>query len=119
MSQNQASQITLLQNAATANGNGDSLSTNGIKTVMVEVRETAGGTCTLALQGSFDGANWYAVGYQPVDNQATLTRAVANISVTANLAHVYQILDTYPQLRAVISASSSETLTVKAYTIAA
>ena len=109
-----------LQNAATANGNGTPVYVGGFTGAQqVEVRETGGGTCTLALQGSFDGTNWYAAGYQQVDGVASPARATANISVTANMAHVYQVLDPYPQLRAVVSASASETVTVKLYMVPA
>jgi hypothetical protein len=91
---------------ATANGNGVAHSTAGYTgALQVEVVESAGGTATLAFQGSFDGgSNWYAVGYYQVDANATLTRTVSNVSVTANMKHVYQLLDPYPQMRAVLSS---------------
>ena len=48
---------------ATANGNGTPGDTSVLDNLLtVEVTETAGGTATLAFQGSFDGANWYAMG---------------------------------------------------------
>ena len=105
---------------ATANGNGNNADTFGIDSVInVEVNESNGGTCTLALKGSFDGTTWYAVGYQQIDNTATPARAVANISVTASSKHVYQILDAYPTYQAVISSiAGSANVTVRAYTVA-
>lgn len=105
---------------ATANGNGVSVDADGVNSVInIEVAETNGGTCTLAIQGSLDGKTWYAVGYQRIDNQSSLARAVANLSVTANLAAVYQVLDAYPQYRAVISSiAGSANVTVRAYTVA-
>lgn len=123
----QAAQIFYLQGSATAgataNGNGTPAVVDGnTGAQQVEIVESGGGTCTVALQGAFDGssgAKWYAVGYQQIDAVATPTRAVANISVTANSAHVYQVLDPYAQLRAVISASSSETVTIRVYCIPA
>ena len=110
--------VRVLQNSATANGNGTELEALGYDSaIQVEVQETAGGTCTLAFQGSFDGTTWYAVGYQQVDNTAAPARAVANISVTANMKHVYQIMDPYPLYPAVISAISSATVLVRAYCV--
>lgn len=107
---------------ATANGNGTVLEGYGYTgAVQIEVNETAGGTCTLALQGSFDGgANWYAVGYQQVDSITVPARSVANVSVVASSKHVYQILDPYPVYRAVISAVAGGcTLFVRAYLVPA
>src|SRR5436309_14474457 len=117
-----ASQYSYLQNAATVNGNGTVLDLSGVTDsgkVLLEVRETAGGTATLTLQAAFDGgfANTYAPAYQRVDNQATLTRAVAAISVTANLTAVFQLIELYPQIRAVLSASTGSTVTVRAYVL--
>ena len=106
-------QILALQSAATANGNGTSANVDGFAgAVVVEVVETAGGTCTLNLEGSFDGSTWYALGYSQVDNIASPARAVAAIAVAASSSHVYNILDTYKLIRARISASGGESLTV-------
>jgi hypothetical protein len=104
---------------ASANGNGSTLGVGGLDTAQqIEVAETNGGTCTRALQGSFDGTNWYAIGYQQVDNTASPARAVANISVTANSRHVYQLLDPYLQVRAVISSvATSPSVTVRLYAV--
>lgn len=108
--------VDVLQNAATANGNGtisNSRSALGYGMVL-EIQETAGGTATIALQGSFDGTQWYAVGYELIDNTAAPARAVANISVTADMVHSYAVLDVYPQTRAVLSAvAGGATVTVR------
>jgi len=109
----------VLQNAATANGNGVSAITNGYdQTIQMEVVEANTGTVTLNIEGSFDGTNWYAVGYQQVDNTAAPTRAVAAIAVAQNTKHVYQVLDPYPLYRARLSSISSATVTVRVYCIA-
>jgi hypothetical protein len=107
---------------ATANGNGFPHSTAGYTgALQVEVVESAGGTATLAFQGSFDGgSNWYAVGYYQVDGNATLTRTVTSVSVTANMAHVYQLLDPYPEMRAVLSSvAGGATVVARIYCVPA
>src|SRR5450759_3585049 len=97
-SQEAEDELTIaLQSAATANGNG----TNGDLTgyggsAAIELLQTSTGSCTLTLQGSYDGVNWYAVGYMQVDNVTNPVRSVAALAVTASpYAHVYQLLDTY------------------------
>lgn len=113
------SQIYKLQDAATANGNGTPLDSHGFDAaIQFEVVEGNTGTVTLNIEGSFDGNNWYAVGYQQVDNTAAPTRQVAAISVLQNSKHVYQILDPYPSYRARLSSISSATVTVRAYQVA-
>jgi hypothetical protein len=128
MSFHQASGVRYLQGAAgapaTANGNGNVLHADGINgAVQVEVVESNGGTCTLAFQGAFDAGSgaWYGVGYQRVDATASPARTVdTGFSVTANMAHVYQILDPYPVYRAVISSvANSANVSVRAYVIPA
>lgn len=112
--------IIPMQTAALANGNGTSLQAQGTDSaIQIEIVETAGGTATVTFEGSFDaGTNWYAVGYQQIDATASPTRAVTGVSVGASSAHVYQILDPYPQLRARISAiAGSGSVTVRAYTV--
>jgi hypothetical protein len=90
---------------ATANGNGNVVYTAGYNgAIILEIQETAGGTATVALQGSFDKNTWYAVGYQQIDNIATPARAVANLAVAASVGHVYGVIDRYPFMRAVLSA---------------
>ena len=115
-----ASEVVVLQNAATANGNGTPINADAFLTAQqVEIAETAGGTATVTLQGSFDGTNWYSAGYQQVDAIASLTRSVSGVSVTANSRHVYQLLDPYPQIRAVLgSVAGGANVTVKAYLVA-
>ena len=108
-SQEQQDELTIaLQAAATANGNG----TNGDLTgyggsASIEVNNTGTGSCTLTLQGSYDGVTFYSVGYMQVDGVTNPVRSVAALAVTASpFAHVYQILDTYNVYRAVISAAA-------------
>ena len=115
--------ITFLQGTngspATANGNGSaSDETLFLQAQVVEIAETNGGTATVTLEGSFDGTNWYAAGYQQTNGTATLTRAATGISVTANSRNVYQVLDPYPQLRARISSiAGSANITAKLYSV--
>lgn len=116
----QISQLLAMQAAATANGNGTAVPVDGCNGAQqVEIVESAGGTCTVTLQGSMDGTNWYGVGYQQVDAVASPGRSVSGISVLANSKHVYQVLDPYRQLRAVISAISAATVTVSVYLLPA
>ena len=115
--------VTYLQGAngapATGNGNGVPFDSSlFLQAQIVEIAETNGGTATVTLEGSFDGTNWYAVGYQQTDATASLARAASGISVAANSRHVYQVLDPYPQIRARISGSaSSPNVTVKMYAV--
>ena len=108
-SQEQQDELTIqLQSAATANGNGANGDLSGYDgSAAIEVLQTGTGTCTLTLQGSYDGINWYNVGYMQVDNVANPVRTVAALGVTAApYAHVYVLLDTYNLYRAVISATA-------------
>ena len=115
--------VTYLQGAngapATANGNGSAADSSlFLQAQIVEISETNGGTATVTLEGSFDGTNWYSVGYQQTDAISSLTRASGGISVTANSRHVYQVLDPYPQIRARISSlASSANITAKLYAV--
>lgn len=103
----QVSQLLIMQPAATANGNGTAVPVDGCNGAQqVEILESGGGTCSIALQGSLDGNTWHTVGYQQVDATAAPARAVAGISVAANSAHVYQVLDPYRFLQAVVSSVS-------------
>lgn len=121
----QVSAIQYLQGTpgspATVTGNGATASTAGYTgAIQVELVESAGGTATVYFEGSFDGGtNWYQVGFYQVDGNASLTRTAASVSVTANMKHVYQILDPYPQLRARISAISAASVLVRAYCVPA
>jgi hypothetical protein len=95
----------VLQSAATTNGNGNVALVAGYSGPQtLELNESAGGTCTVQLQGSFDGITWYAVGYAQVDNVSNPARSVANITVAASTKHVYAVYDTYSQIRAVMSS---------------
>ena len=113
----QAVVLQYLQNAQTSTGVGTLVESEGFDGVLnVEIVETLGGTATVSLQGSFDGGtNWYSVGYQQIDATASLTRAVSAISVSASSAHVYQILDPYPKVRANVTANSSASVSVRVY----
>jgi hypothetical protein len=117
----QAGKTSVLLAGVSTNTNSGNIDISGYNGALnLEVRETNGGTFTLAIQGSFDGSNFYNVGYQRIDGQTTLTRTASNLSVTANLAAVYQILDPYPILKVTTSsAASSPVLTVKLYSIPA
>jgi hypothetical protein len=107
----------VLQNQAAANGNGTAIPSDQFPAGSIaEIVESAGGTCTVAFQGSFDGTNWYAIGYQKIDATASPARAVTAISVSASTGAVYQLLDSYPQVRAVIaSVAGGAVVTVKVF----
>jgi hypothetical protein len=108
-SQEAEDELTIqLQAAATANGNGSNGDLTGYGgSAAIEILQTSTGSATLTLQGSYDGVNWYAVGYMQVDNVTNPVRSVAALAVTASpFAHVYQLLDTYNLYRAVISATA-------------
>lgn len=110
--------LLVLQANQSANANGTSVIMTGSSWASLEVIESNGGTATITVEGSYDGgANWYAIGVQRIDGQATVTRA-ASISVTANLKSVWQILDFYPQLRArTSSVATSPVINVRAYLV--
>lgn len=112
----QSSVSQALQTAQTGNANGVALASDGYKTLFLEVAEANVGTATLNLEGSYDGTNWYAVGYQRVDAQASPARAVTGFSVTQNGRFVLQVLDQYPNFRARTSGNSGS-VTVKAYAL--
>ena len=116
--------VSVLQNAATAIGNGQNESVSGFNGVLnVEIVETAGGaaTATVVLEGWMTTAGgWHALGYQQIDGVASLTRAATGISVTASMSKVYQILDPYPTIRARISAiANSASVNVTLYKVPA
>lgn len=100
-----------LQSAATANGNGQSHDLAGLAgPLIVQIDNTdAAGSGTVLLQGSFDNVNWFALGYQQIDSIAAPSRAVVAFSVAAATHHVYQVLDHYPILRAVLSGMAGFT----------
>jgi hypothetical protein len=108
---------------STASGPGQIQQVDGyLGAQQLEVVEMAGGTATLTIQGNMDGnpsGNWYSVGYQQVDNQATPTRAVTGISITAYSAHIYQILDPYRFIRVVLSSmTGGATVYARVYLVA-
>lgn len=115
----QSSRLLLMQSAATTVTTGTVASVDGFNGVQnLELQETAGGTATVQLQGSMDGTVWYAAGYQQVDSVADPMRSVTAISVTANTAHVYEVLDGYRLLRANITAISAASVTARVYVMA-
>jgi hypothetical protein len=104
--QNSLSQV--LQNQATADGPGSVGSADGMNGgSSVEIQKTGSGTTGLVLEGSFDQAVWYAIGYQQVDGISNLVRSVAQIAVGSGAVnHIYQLLDTYPYVRARLTGTS-------------
>lgn len=109
-----------LQQAASANGNGTVAPTDGFNGAqMVEIQKSGTGTTTATIEGSYDGSTWYAVGYYQVDGNASLSRAASGISVGAGaVAHVYQILDLYPQIRLRLSGTAGAiSLTANLYAV--
>jgi hypothetical protein len=114
----QLSQLTALQTAATTTGVGTQATVAGYNGAqLVEIQESAGGTATVALQGSNDGIVWYSVGYQQVDGVTSPVRSVGAIGVTANSQHVYQVLDAYRYLRANITAIAAASVLARVYAI--
>lgn len=115
----QSSNTTVAQNAATADGNGTNVVSDGYEKVMVEVQKSGTGTTNVNLEGSDDGGTtWYAMGYEVVDATAAPARAVAAIAfATGTLNHVYQVLDAYPLMRARLSGTVAPvSVTVRFYT---
>ena len=88
---------------------------DGYKSIFFEIFETAGGTATLAIQGSLDGSHWYTSGIQELD-VATPARVIT-ISATANFRQYWQILDLYPLYRANVTAASSPNLNANFYAL--
>lgn len=112
-------QTLIVSTLATANGNlFANYNTNGVAGLInaqgsagfmyLCIQKTGAGTITMTPQGSFDGGTtFYAVGFTPVDAQATLTRTVTALSITGGaFAHVYQINDAYPFYQFALSAIS-------------
>jgi hypothetical protein len=102
-------QTSVLQAAATADGNGTPADVTGLAGAMViELNNTGTGTTNANLEGSFDGTTWYACGYQQVDGIAAPARATAVIAVAATpFAHVYALLDQYNRIRCRMSGSAA------------
>jgi hypothetical protein len=112
-------QVLTVSTLVTANGNlFPNTSTNNIAGLIdargyagfmyICIQKTGAGTITMTPQGSFDGGTtFYAVGFTPVDAQATLTRTVTALSITGGaFNHVYQINDAYPFYQFALSAIS-------------
>lgn len=104
----QGSLLATLQSAATADGNGSVASLDGFAgATLLELQKTGTGTTTVVVEGSLDGATWYAAGYQLIDATAAPARAVAAISLGAGTVnHVYSVLDYYPYLRARMASTA-------------
>lgn len=83
---------------------------DGVKTLMLQIVEGNVGTATVNVEGSYDSAHWWAIGYYTIVSagvaQATLTRAVAALAVAQNSSYVLQLLDVYPLIRARPSANT-------------
>lgn len=119
-------QTLIVSTAVTANGNlFPNYTTNGIAGLInaqgsagfmyVCIQKTGAGTSTMTPQGTYDGITFYAVGFTPVDAQATLTRTVTALSITGGaFNHVYQINDAYPFYQFAVSAIAGAN-TVNAY----
>ena len=108
--QNTARGIVLQANAiATGVGTvGDATGLHGALTV--ELQNLAGtGTVIGKPEGSYDGVTWYEIGYDTLGNanpssnvvagNASLTRAVGNLTVLGPGSGLIQLLDYYPQVR--------------------
>lgn len=105
----------ILANALAANTNGTPLSVSGINGgVTAEVQKTGAGTATITLEGCRDTSLaspvWFPIGYYDLGTgaitnttgagNATLTRAVGDISITTGaFYHRYQLLDACKWLR--------------------
>jgi hypothetical protein len=96
------------QNAATADGNGTLAVTDGYNgNQILEIQKSGTGTTGVVLEGSFDSSTWYPCAYQQTDGITNLARAVATIALAAGIVnHVYQLLDTFPFVRARITGTA-------------
>lgn len=101
---------TTMQSAATANGNGTSLTVNGYATAAVNITASvamSGGT-TINFEASVDDTTWVSILGQNVGTNTTA------VSTTATGDWVFNVAG-YKSLRARISAYSAGTITVKGY----
>ena len=87
--------------AATSNGAGGWKDVSGLKSIWIEVIETAGGTATLTLQGTLNETNVYSLWTAPLAATFTYT---ATISITANLAAYFTVRDITPLMRASLAS---------------
>lgn len=110
-----ATAVILLQNAATATGNGTALDTTGLTTVAVQPSGTF--TATITLEATVDGTNWQTIaGYQSAANSNFAPSPYSNIT---NTGRVYRVpVSGFKQFRARISAYTSGSVTVNAVGIA-
>jgi hypothetical protein len=86
-----------------ANGQTPNMRFDGWKTIYLEIFETAGGTATLAIDGTLDGTHYSVLPVQRVDGQTSYTQVIS-IPVTANMRQIWQVLVPYPLLSAIVSA---------------
>lgn len=82
----------------TANGQSGVIDVSGFKTFELEIIESGGGTATLTIQGSLDGAHFHNLVTAPLDGATTITYT-ATVSVTANQSILYTLRDPVPLLR--------------------
>jgi hypothetical protein len=121
--------ITLCSNV-TATGGAGAVSFAGYNgSLMAEITAigtSAGHAVTLAIEGSYDGTNWYTCGIQqlataaaPGNGVTAPARAVTTGSIVAGNGTVrqsWQILDAYPYYQADPTANTLDTgVTVKVY----
>jgi len=98
-------QVTTLQNAATATGNGTTMPSSAMGAVSVQITGTFSATVT--FEGTMDGSTWVALMATNANDDARAT--------TATAAGVYSVvLNGCTSFRARISSYSSGTVTVKA-----
>lgn len=100
-----AYQVTTLQNAATATGNGTALDTTPMAAVSVQITGTFVGTVT--FEGTLDGSNWIALEATNANDDSRAT--------TATAPGIYSVvLHGSVRFRARVSAYTSGDITVKA-----
>lgn len=106
---------TVMQNAATANGNGTSLNVSGYATAVLNITASvamSGGT-TINFEASVDDTTWVSIYGDPTGSLASPA-----VSTTTTGDWTFAVSG-YKSLRARISAYSAGTITVKGYTTVA
>jgi hypothetical protein len=73
----------VMQNAAVATGNGNSLDMDGFNQFMIQVTGTF--EADVEFEGTVDGSNWVAVGLQPVATPFTVASVATSTSDTAGV----------------------------------
>lgn len=97
--------LEILQNAATATGNGSAASVKGYKSLTLEVTGTWVGTVT--FEGTIDDSSWFTVALTPTTAGTPVT------STTANGAWKLPYDVALSQLRARVTWTSGTSVTVK------